>query len=271
VLDGWIYIAGGIGENNADSDRAYRYDPESDRWERIADLPFPHHHMPLAVANDSLYAIGGLRTVQGGFEPARHLWLYDVDADRWVGRAGLLNSRGASAVGVVGGKLVVVGGYGFDAELVEPVDIYDPATNSWSAGADIPTPRDHLTAAAVDGIVYAIGGRRVSVDAVVDAVEAYDLETDEWTTRSPMPTRRAGLGSTASGGRVYVYGGEEFGAAFRTHAAYDPSNDTWESLPRMLEGRHGAGVAAVGGRIFVIGGGPDTGFSQSTTVQVFTP
>ena len=59
--------------------------------------------------------------------------------------------------------------------------------------------------------------------------------------------------------------------AYQTHAAYDPVANLWEDLPPMPEGRHGAGVAAVGGRIYVIGGGPSTGFSQSTTVQVFTP
>src|SRR2546422_11570068 len=57
------------------------------------------------------------------------------------------------------GKLVVVGGWGLGRKLLDSTAIYDPATNRWNNAAPIPTPRDHLTAAAVGGVVYAIGGR----------------------------------------------------------------------------------------------------------------
>lgn len=272
VLDGRIYIAGGIGTGNADSDRAYRYDPERNSWDRVADLPERRHHMPLAVANDTLYAIGGFITEGGQFLGRNNLWLYDVENDAWVDRPVLPHARGASAVGVVDGKLIVAGGYGFGTELIAPVAIYDPAVNAWSNGAPIPTPRDHLTAAAVDGIVYAIGGRQISLGDRTGVVEAYDPEADEWTSLGTMPTRRAGLGGVAMDGRIYTYGGEgTTGSADAHHEVYDPAEGAWEILPPLPEGRHGMGVAAVDGRIFVIGGGPQTGFSQSATVQVFTP
>lgn len=152
VLDGLVYIAGGIAAGNVDSDRAYRYDPESDVWERIADLPAPRHHMPLAVANDTLYAIGGLVTGPQSFDPNANLWLYDVANDGWESRASMPEARGASAVGVVDGRIIVVGGLGAGSQLLRTAAIYDPGSDSWSSGAPIPTPRDHLTAAAVDEI-----------------------------------------------------------------------------------------------------------------------
>src|SRR5256712_14188828 len=67
VLHGRIYVVGGIDSTNTAIARAYRYDPAGNRWERIADLPGTRHHMPLAVAGDTPYAIGG---APGGLPPA---------------------------------------------------------------------------------------------------------------------------------------------------------------------------------------------------------
>src|SRR5438093_13124783 len=60
VLRGKIYIAGGFDRTGKPIARAFRFDPAANQWERIADLPAPRHHMPLAVVGDTLYAIGGL-------------------------------------------------------------------------------------------------------------------------------------------------------------------------------------------------------------------
>ena len=43
VLDGTVYIAGGFDRSGQPTARAYRYDPTSDTWERIADLPRRAH------------------------------------------------------------------------------------------------------------------------------------------------------------------------------------------------------------------------------------
>jgi hypothetical protein len=80
VLHGRIYVAGGIDGANHASAAAFRYDPAANRWERIADLPAPRHHMPLAVVGDTLYAAGGLSGAT--FVPETTLWLYREAANR---------------------------------------------------------------------------------------------------------------------------------------------------------------------------------------------
>src|SRR5207302_9390261 len=110
--------------------------------------------------------------------------------------------RGGSGVGCVTGKHVVVGGWGLVRVLLESTAIYDPATNRWKHAAPIPTPRDHLTAAAAGGLVYAIGGRPFDPGRNLDAVEAYDPATDRWSRESPMPSPRGGPASAGLDGRV---------------------------------------------------------------------
>ena len=87
VLHGKIYVAGGIDGSSRPTAVAYRYDPAVNRWERIADLPLPRHHMPLAVAGDTLYAVGGL--AERTFVPVNTLWLYRENGNRWEPRANL--------------------------------------------------------------------------------------------------------------------------------------------------------------------------------------
>jgi Kelch motif len=53
--------------------------------------------------------------------------------------------------------LYVAGGVGPDSKVLW---IYDPAADRWDAArAALPTQREHLTVAALEGKLYAVGGR----------------------------------------------------------------------------------------------------------------
>jgi N-acetylneuraminic acid mutarotase len=115
VLDGQVYIAGGFDRSGQPTARAYRYHTASDTWERIADLPAPRHHMPLVVAYDTLYAVGGLSDTD--FRAEATLWAYRVDRNAWevraplpTPRASLPTARHGLAVAAVNGKIYVIGG-----------------------------------------------------------------------------------------------------------------------------------------------------------------
>src|SRR5437868_3483927 len=84
---GEIYIAGGIDSSNQTTKVVYKYEARRNAWTRLADLPGPRHHMPLAVAGDSLYAIGGFDDVR--FTPDATLWVYRPDKNTWEDRAPL--------------------------------------------------------------------------------------------------------------------------------------------------------------------------------------
>src|SRR3989449_8025530 len=108
VLHGKIYVAGGIDRTGRPTAVAFRYDPAANRWERIADLTAPRHHMPLAVVGDSLYAVGGL--AEQSFVPESSLWLYREDRNRWERRAPPPPPPGAPRAGAAAGPRTVLGG-----------------------------------------------------------------------------------------------------------------------------------------------------------------
>ena len=68
--------------------------------------------------------------------------------------------RGALAAAVHDGRIYAVSGVGPTRRNTVAHEVYDPATNRWTARADVPTPRDHHALAALGGKLYAVGGRR---------------------------------------------------------------------------------------------------------------
>jgi len=151
-------------------------------------------------------------------------------------------------------------------------EVYDPAANRWTALAYVPTARDHLTAAAIDGRLYAVGGRiDGNYSRNLPSNEAYDPATNRWEQRAPMPTARSGIAAAVLEGRMFVFGGEAPAGTFNQVQAYDGRSNGWSNHARMPTARHGLGAAAVAGRIYVVSGGPTPGDSVSAANEIFVP
>ena len=99
--------------------------------------------------------------------------------------------------------------------------LYDPAADRWTVRASVPTPRDHLAVAALDGKLYAVGGRRNgNYGQNLGVNEAYDPATDRWQARAEMPTARSGIAAAVLDGRMFVFGGEAPSGTFGEVEAY---------------------------------------------------
>jgi N-acetylneuraminic acid mutarotase len=133
----------------------------------------------------------------------------------------------ASLVAATGsdGRIYAIGGddllKGLYNDYLDTVAAYGPATNSWTAVAPMPTPREQLAAVAGrDGRIYAIGGQSPN-HSQEDIVEAYNPSNNTWvcsqgdsapgcssTSLAPMPTGRFALtAAVGSDGRIYAIGG----------------------------------------------------------------
>lgn len=111
-----------------------------------------------------------------------------------------------------------IGGHDHPQSPLGTVEEYDPAANTWTARASMPTPRGFVAAAVgPDGRIYVVGG---AVAFVPDtAVEIFDLTT--WSLGTPMPSARYDLGVATLGGVIYAVGGFDAGPV-NTVEAYVP-------------------------------------------------
>jgi N-acetylneuraminic acid mutarotase len=136
----------------------------------------------------------------------------------------------------------------------------------WSTKASLPTARFSFGGAAVDGIVYAMGGGNPSQPQPVDA---YNPATNSWSTVSQMLTSREGAAVAVLNGRIYVAGGHiSGGAASGVFEVFDPATNSWNAqpLPSMPTARAHHAFVAAAGKLYAIGG--DTGPNNSGATAV---
>jgi serine/threonine protein kinase/N-acetylneuraminic acid mutarotase len=258
--DGTIWIFGGIGADNRVTGRHEGYDPIIDGWKGADDLPVPVQHAMAVTWQDTPVVLGGWRTE--GADPAvatNRVWR--VVNGRWAELPPLLQPRAAAAAAVVGDRIVVTGGVDADGQLVAATEVFDGT--SWTRAAPMPTPRQLLSAASDDSVVYAVGGTDGTADLAT--VEAYDPVTDAWTALPELPEPRSDLGVTVANGRLVAVGGKAGGQVLDGVAALDLTTLTWAGLPDMSTARHGMAVAAIGSKVYAIGGATGPGDTQVTS------
>jgi N-acetylneuraminic acid mutarotase len=270
AVDGRIYVAGGLTALGT-SNIFESYDPAADRWQKLPSLPLAVHHLAAVGAAGCFYITGGYDSMRFKAD-VRSTWSFDSKAGAWRGIADMPAPRAAHAMAEIGGKPYVAGGVGPDSIALW---VYDPATDRWDASRKpLPTVREHLAAAVVDGRLYVIGGRWGG-QGNLTTVEVYDPTTDRWTRKRDMPTARSGFTAAVIAGRIHVAGGESLTSSetFAQHEVYDPATDTWVRQPDLPTPRHGLASAVVADRWYVMGGGTRAGamtlVSLTELVEVF--
>ena len=273
VLDGRIWVAGGLTDAENATAKTEFYDPTVGTWSPGPDLPVPLHHAMMVSYHNTVWVIGGFERQGGevsGTVSARVLYLNQAGT-AWVDGPELHHARAAGAAAVVGDKIVVVGGRTAapSAEQVTPTEVFNGT--GWQDYADIPVPGDHLAAASDGTYLYVVGGRKLEVTANTAAVQRFDLNADRWTQLPVAPGKVSDCGVAIVGGRLIVVGGESAGTVFNTVRAFDLTASTWSTLPSLVSARHGLAVAAIGNTLYAIDGAAEPGHTASTnTVQTLT-
>jgi hypothetical protein len=257
---GRLWVLGGFGRYTTQaSPRADAYDPATDTWTRVADMPFNATHSPAVLVGTDIWLIGGFLGNHPGLS-TREVWRYDTAAGAWSRGPDLPGARGAGGAAAIGGELHYFGGvdrvthstsYGSEPDHWA-LDLADPAPG-WRRRADLPAPRNHLSGASAAGAIYAIGGQIGGEDTGnQDRVDRYDPATDTWTRVADMPTTRGHISASTFvlGGRIVVGGGTNNGnEPSADMAAYDPATDTWTVLPPLPAGRKTPVMGAIDGRL----------------------
>jgi N-acetylneuraminic acid mutarotase len=227
----------------------------------------------VATLDGKIYVVGGFEKPSFSnvmnFAITPSVEVYDPATDRWASKASLPVGLHHVGIGVVDRRLYVIGGYsksGFTVwNPVATVYAYNPATDSWTERAPMPTARGALSVTEHEGKLYAIGGYdRKGNNA---QVEVYDPVRNVWTTGASLPTPRDHLAAATVAGKIYAIGGRVDGDYSRNLAVvdrYDPATDRWRRVADLPTARSGITAAVVEGRIYVFGGEGATGtFSEN--------
>jgi hypothetical protein len=187
-----IYVTGGVGEPFLDRGSKPNpqllagvdvYDPVANTWKTVAPMRQPRQLHAAAFARDGkLYVFGGFAGKGwSGSSPGDPMGdrayeieraakqralasveCYDPATDTWTDSAPMPRPRESmgAALGADGKIYVVSGTTSYEHPIpVDDVDVYDPATDTWSKGPSLRYPRrDHVVLSTPDGKIYAIGG-----------------------------------------------------------------------------------------------------------------
>jgi len=271
-------------------------------WTTKTSMPTARYSMGIAVLNNKIYVIGGIRNGStvvdvAEYNPATDIWTtkpnmsvardpaaatvgnyiyvigddvttqkYDPVNNTWTTMASMPTTR-QPFVAVVNNKIYATGGYNTISGSLSTNEEYNPSTNVWTSKTSMPTARNSSTAAAANSLVYAIGGE-YSMNSPYAIVEEYNPTTNTWTTKTSMPTARRAASAVTINNKIYVVGGSNT-INLTTVELFDPITNTWTTKAPMQIARGYVGIALVNNKIYVIGGLNDTG--ALTTVEEYDP
>lgn len=146
---GKLYRVGGFMARNAESEKQdlwsvadfAAYDPRTSQWKELPAMPAPRSSFDAALVGDTLYVAGGW-DLRGDKDT---VWLDTALAINlaqeplaWIELPKPPFQRRALSVGVLEGKVYVLGGMKPDGKITRETAIYDPARREWSAGPILP-------------------------------------------------------------------------------------------------------------------------------------
>jgi hypothetical protein len=265
LADGRVLLAGGSYDDK-DRKTTELFDPATRRWTAGPSMRRPRTRFQAVTLRDGrVLVVGG----EGGKPSSAEV--FDPGRQRWtVTGPPPLAAFGSSPLIVLrDGRVLAAGGAAEMSGQPSPsAEIFDPATNEWSAAADMIRPRaDPGAILLLDGRVLVVGGERTFGGREMASAELFDPTTGRWSaTPAPMVARMARAIALLADGRVLVAGGGNPAAgtmgAIETTEIFDPVSGQWSSGAPLRTARFGASAVALDDGSVLLVGGHKTGWFE---------
>jgi N-acetylneuraminic acid mutarotase len=285
-VNGKIYAIGG--ENGDVTTRTNEeYDPETNTWTTRTSMPTARSRFAIAVYQNKIYVIGG--TTGSGDLYGQQLAtdaneVYDPSTDTWETRTPLPTPRQDLSAQTVNGKIYTLSGIRCEALFITPrydvTEVYDPATDSWTTKASIPTSVWGYASTVVDNKIYVIGGWNMTSYgwSAARSNQVYDPKTDTWISRAApkIALARSAAGTTTGDiapKRIYILGGMDQHNIRDLTQVYNPETNVWSYGKPMPTVRFGLGVAVVNDTFYAIGGSISVNVTETAVAvnERYTP
>lgn len=187
----------------------------------------------------------------------------------WVKVAGMDMPRDDFGMAIVDGKLWVLGGMtGERGNKLDSIEIYDPATDTWTYGPRMPVGRSSHRSVAIGRTIYSFGGSS-SERSYISLADALETTTGQWRDLAPMPTARFGHAVVEVGGRIYTIGGHNGSKGVAVVEVYDPATNSWSNAAPLPTARYNLQAVVFQGKIYTLGGWFNDAPSQ--IVEIYDP
>jgi N-acetylneuraminic acid mutarotase len=210
TINGKIYVAGGSTRlengNSVPHNSLFVYNPGANTWTRKADMPQPVYRSLQAAVLGRLYVYAG---EEGTF------FAYSPRTDKWVTLRPPPSRHNLGVMAAVDGKLYLTGGLRQGTANVSntELDVYDPATKSWTIKQPIRLNDSYMVATTLHRKLWVASSPGDVVDGYViyRSVQVYDPVSDQWNDGPPMLSDSRDGAAVVAGGRLYVIGGTNRG------------------------------------------------------------
>ncbi|XP_048772872.1 alpha-scruin-like isoform X2 [Ostrea edulis] len=195
VLDGCIYVIGGVGRNNRVLRSVECYDPVTNRWQFVKSMTTARAGASAAELDGKIFVSGGFGNTLSGMPPILDsVEVFHSLKNRWTARGRLRFGRCHANMTCVGGTLYLSGGLAVDSNTsrvldVEDVDIYDAQNDSWWLRTCLDRAR-HSAAYFVSGQkLFLIGGIALnSKGTLKNSIECLDTRSNSWLATFELPS-----------------------------------------------------------------------------------
>lgn len=153
-------------------------------------------------------------------------------------------------------KFYLIGGRG-----VNPVNVFDPKTNTWETKSKSPMEIHHFQAVVYGNVIYLVGAMTGGYpkELPLDCIWKYYPESDKWEKGDEIPVarRRGGAGAVVYNDKIYIACGIKFGHTSGTSNmfdSYDLKTGKWEVLTDAPHIRDHFPAIVANDKMYCIGG-----------------
>lgn len=253
----WPYSGSIVGTNE-------EYDTEKDTWSTKAPMPTPRSRFAIAAYQGKIYCFGGISGInEVTMTVSNTIEVYNTTANYWENKTSMPTARWGLQANVVENKIYLIGGYSSNAthkDIPSTInEIYDPATDSFAIGTEMPITGGQFHSAVVDNKIHFVDFSELN--SVTPLHLVYDPITDSWSQAEPDPLP-SGFGAVSAttginaSKRLYAFGrtGDLWLSNSATTRIYDHVTDTWSYGRDMITKRLDFAVAVVNDAFYAIGG-----------------
>lgn len=211
LFGGFIQANGGYWSASAD---VLQFDPEQQRWLKVAVLPRPLSETVSFVQDNKVHLVSGRSPAtelnaqwQDQVDLAIH-WIFDPVSLKTEVAPVLPEAKNSAAALLLNNRGYVVGGRQVKGGNKASAHSFDAQMQQWTVLPDMPQAQAGLAAATLNQQIWVFGGEFFGQGGgVFHQVWSYSVQENRWQHQGEMPVPRHGLGAVTLDDAIYVLGG----------------------------------------------------------------